>query len=242
MEGLGVTGRPGPVVLSLDSAGLGCSIAVAVGDRLLLTQRVDTMHAQAEMLLPMAASAMKAAGLLPTAIDFVVTTVGPGSFTGIRVGIAAARGIALGADARLIGVTSFEAVAAAFHPEDGGEKEVLLIALESRRDDLYIQLFDPLRNSVGEPSAIRPVRLGCLVEATIGKHPLVIAGDAAQRAGRALSGRSNKVILEGSAPDAVGAWRAVLRGKTRGTLRPVYLRPPDVTLDAGHRPVELRRA
>ena len=68
------------------------------------------MHGQAEALLPMVDACMREAGQVPAAIDLVAVTVGPGSFTGIRVGLAAARGMALATGAQLIGVTSFEAV------------------------------------------------------------------------------------------------------------------------------------
>src|SRR6266851_9911888 len=93
-----------PVILALDSAGLACSVAVALGDRVLGAERIEGMHGQAEALLPMVDRAMRKAGLPPAALDLVAATVGPGSFTGIRVGLAAARAIALATGARLIGV------------------------------------------------------------------------------------------------------------------------------------------
>ena len=94
----------GPVILAIDSAGLACSAVVAVGDTILSAERVETRHSQAEALMPMVDAAMRKAGLPPAALDLVAATVGPGSFTGIRVGLAAARGIALATDAQLVGV------------------------------------------------------------------------------------------------------------------------------------------
>ena len=105
-------GPPGPLGLALDSAGSACSAAVAAGGKVLASQSIDALHGQAEKLVPMVDTVMRQAGIPPAALDLVVTTVGPGSFTGIRAGIAAARGIALAANARLVGVTSFDAVAA----------------------------------------------------------------------------------------------------------------------------------
>jgi len=215
-----------PLVLALDSAGSACSAAVAVGEDILAAERIDTLHGQAEALMPLVDTAMRRAGLPPAALDLVVTTVGPGSFTGIRVGIAAARGIALAADAQLVGVTSFEAVAGCEHPN------FLLVTLESRREDLFVQIFDRLRNPVGEPTAVAPADLGELVNATAAAVPLLVAGDAVQRALPLLTKPPGTCLLEIRTPLAVGALRAALRLRLSGggrEARPLYLRPPDTT-------------
>jgi tRNA threonylcarbamoyladenosine biosynthesis protein TsaB len=110
----------------------------------------------------------------------------------------------------------------------------LLVALESRREDLYVQFFDPHGDPLREPAVIMPVLFREVVAATIGSNSLLIAGDAAKRAVAALEQRRDTAILEDSAPGAVGALRAGLRllrlGKAADAPRPLYLRPPDVTL------------
>ena len=222
------------VVLALNSAGAACSVAVSVGEKIVAEERIDTMHGQAEALLPLADRAMRNAGQHPAALGLVVVTVGPGSFTGIRVGLAAARGIALASGARLLGVTSFEAVAVLAAPSDFSETRFLVVALESRREDFYVQFFDPHGDPLREPAAIMPAVFCQAVAATIGANPLLIAGDAAQRAAGALGQRPRTVVIEDSTPGAVGTLRAgllLLRlGKAEDTPRPFYLRPPDVTL------------
>jgi tRNA threonylcarbamoyladenosine biosynthesis protein TsaB len=239
----------GPVILAIDSAGLACSAVVAVGDTILSAERVETRHSQAEALMPMVDAAMRRAGLPPAALDLVAATVGPGSFTGIRVGLAAARGIALATDAQLVGVSSFEAVAAGLAqglaPPDCGDVQFLLIALESRREDLYVQLFAIPWNPVGPPASMMPAALGEAVNAAVGSAPLLIAGDAAQRAALVLSNCADTIIVEDSAPDAVGVLRAGLRRWRSGAVdapRPLYLRPPDVTLPSSRRASPLSRA
>ena len=239
----------GPVILAIDSAGLACSAVVAVGDTILSAERVETRHSQAEALMPMVDAAMRKAGLPPAALDLVAATVGPGSFTGIRVGLAAARGIALATDAQLVGVSSFEAVAAGLAqglaPPDCGDVQFLLIALESRREDLYVQLFAIPWNPVGPPASVMPATLGEAVNAAIGSAPLLIAGDAAQRAALVLSNCADTIIVEDSAPDAVGVLRAGIHRWRSGAVdapRPLYLRPPDVTLPSSRRASPLSRA
>ena len=192
------------------------------------------MHGQAEALLPLVDKAMREAGQVPAALDLVVATVGPGSFTGIRVGLAAARGIALATGARLLGVTSFDAVAVRAALSDCSAIPFLLVALESRREELYVQFFDPHGDPLREPAAIMPFALREAVAAAIGANPLLVAGDAAHRAAAALAQCAAAAVLEDSAPGAVGTLRAGLRllgrGKPAGAPRPLYLRPPEVTL------------
>jgi hypothetical protein len=134
-------------------------------------------------------------------------------------------------------VTGFEAVVAglAGTPYSGG---FLLIVLESRREDLYTQLFDHARNSLGNPTAMMPAALDEMLNRIIGGAPLLVAGDAAQRAAAILASRPDTIVAEGFAPDAAGVLRAVLR-RQRPCARsakplPLYLRPPDVTFSNAH--------
>jgi tRNA threonylcarbamoyladenosine biosynthesis protein TsaB len=228
-----VTAAPkNPVVLALDSAGSGCSVVVACGEIVLGAESDAALHGQAEKLLPMVDSVMRRAGLPASALDIIGVTVGPGSFTGIRVGLAAARGIARATGAQVIGVTGFEAVAACLTGSslDAG---FLLIALESRREDLYVQLFDHARVALEEPTASMPAALNEMLNGIIGAAPLLVAGDAAQRAASNLSRRPDTMVAADSAPDAAGVLRAAL---CRRPLRaqcakpvPLYFRPPDVS-------------
>jgi tRNA threonylcarbamoyladenosine biosynthesis protein TsaB len=214
-------------------------VVVASGETLIGAGRDTASYGQAEKLLPMVDAVMRAAGLSASALDIIGVTIGPGSFTGIRVGLAAARGIALATDAQLIGVTGFEAVAAGLTgPVHGG---FLLIALESRREDLYIQIFDHARNSLGDPTATMPAALYEALNGIIGAAPLLIAGDAAQRVASILAQRPDTIVADDPAPDAAGVLRAVLRRQRLCMLRPrplpLYLRPPDVTFSDAHQRV-----
>jgi tRNA threonylcarbamoyladenosine biosynthesis protein TsaB len=228
-----------PIVLALDSAGSGCSVLVAAGDTVLAAERCTTAHGQAERLLPMVAAVMHKSRLSALALDIVGTTVGPGSFTGIRVGLAAARGIALATGARSVGVTGFEAVAAGLYPQNNERGTgFLLVALESRREDLYIQLFDCAHRPLSEPMAATPAALAKALSGLIGEAPLLVAGDAAKRAANMLLPRSGTIVAEGSGPDAAGVLREVLRRARRGESflepSPLYLRAPDVTVSTTH--------
>jgi tRNA threonylcarbamoyladenosine biosynthesis protein TsaB len=205
---------------------------VASGKTVLGAESDSAMHGQAEKLLPMVDSVMRRAGLLASALDIIGVTVGPGSFTGIRIGVAAARGIAHATGARVIGVTGFDAVAAGLAGSSIGAG-FILIALESRREDLYVQLFDHTRVALEDPTATMPAALNERLNGIIGAAPLLVAGDAAQRAASNLSQRPDTMVAVGSVPDAAGVLQAAL---CRWPLParsvkpvPLYLRPPDVT-------------
>jgi len=178
---------------------------------------------------------MRKSRLSPSALDILGATIGPGSFTGIRIGLAAVRGIALATGAHTVGVTGFQAVAAGLasqaHERGAG---FLLVALESLREDLYIQLFDHAYRPLVDPMAAMPAALNESLSGLIGTAPLVVAGDAAQRAVDMLLHRASTIVIERSAPDAAGVLRAVLRlaptGESRVKPLPLYLRPPDVTV------------
>lgn len=182
--------------------------------------------------MPMVDAAMREAGLAAGDLEAIAVSLGPGGFTGIRVGLAAAHGIALAAGARLVGVSSFAAVAARLEGQ-------ALVALDSRRADLYVQLFSP----DSEPDAVLPERLGDWLAAHGVKGPVAIAGDAAEAAAAALSGGAR--ALPGTAPDASGVLAAARKilasGAAPALPRALYLRPPDVTVAAPAVPRPARR-
>jgi len=88
-------------LLAIETAGSACSAAVARGGLVLAAERLRLRHGHAEVLFPMIERVMQEAGLAPAQLDAVAAAIGPGGFTGIRVGLAAAHGIALAVGARL---------------------------------------------------------------------------------------------------------------------------------------------
>jgi tRNA threonylcarbamoyladenosine biosynthesis protein TsaB len=215
------------LILAFDTAGSACSAAVGRDADVIAYERREMRHGHAEALLPMIDRVMAAAGVAAVDLAVIAVSLGPGGFTGIRAGLAAAQGISLAADARLVGVSSFAAVAALF----GTANAPLLVALDSRREDLYVQLFHPSGSARSEPAAVLPQELPAFVDAAIGNTPLRIAGDAAENAAAALARRAGLTVLADTTPDARGvlaAARAVPKAE-QAPPRPLYLRPPDVT-------------
>ena len=226
-------------VLAFDSSGNGCSAAV-VGDDKVLAHEFEAMAiGQAEQLLPMIARVIEAARIGFADLDCIAVTVGPGAFTGVRIGLAAAEGLALASGKPVLGLTSFETVAAAV-PDAviaavaGAGELHLVVALDSRREELYLQAFDRKRIPVGSGALVPPQDWASwLPDGTI-----VFAGDGAGRLQSALAGRVG-VMAGIGIPDAVDLGRLArerwLRGERTERLEPLYLRAPDTTLPSGER-------
>ena len=130
-------------VLAIDTALAACSAAVldtALGG-IIASESLPMVRGHAEALIPLIARIMARAELEFSDIDRVAVTVGPGSFTGLRVGISAARGIALAADKPAFGVSTLAAYAA---PHLAKHKAVPVIAaIDARHSHVYIQAFGP---------------------------------------------------------------------------------------------------
>jgi tRNA threonylcarbamoyladenosine biosynthesis protein TsaB len=223
-------------MLAIDAAGSCCGVAIAAGAELLAITNAAMRHGQAEALLPMIDELVRSAGLTPAALQLVAVTTGPGSFTGIRTGIAATYGIALALDVPLIGVSSFEAVAAAIPPALLTGRR-LLVALDSRRSDFYVQLFDDLRRPLSEPATRSAETLADF--ALPEEADICVAGDAAPYAARALA-PGVEVIAPEAVPPVAGALRAAQRkwqlNQHVKPVRPFYLRPPDVRVPTRRNP------
>jgi tRNA threonylcarbamoyl adenosine modification protein YeaZ len=154
-------------------------------------------------------------------LDLLVVTIGPGSFTGLRIGLAAAHGLVLARKLPAIGVPSFDAIVA----EDVGDQP-LFIVLESKRAELFLQRRD--RPDARLPALVPPAEWAT----TLPPGPCALAGDGAARLAAAL-GRADVTVLPGHGrPDPVALARlgaARWQAGDRTPLAPLYLRAPDTT-------------
>lgn len=225
-------------ILAFDTCLGAISVAVrwrgAGGEWLMRHAHELRERGHAERLMPMIAEAMEEAGLAFADIDRVAATVGPGSFTGVRVGVAAARGLALASGIATVGATSLAVMA-----HQAGEKlgpardgSLLAVAVDARRGNVYLQLF------AGPGDALGPPRLLASEVAAhhIGARPAIVVGSGAELvagAVRAAGGRAEAALAE-LQPDARAL--ALLAADLAPThpLRPLYLRPLDAKPQADH--------
>jgi tRNA threonylcarbamoyladenosine biosynthesis protein TsaB len=214
-------------VLAFDCAGRGCAAAL-VADRRIAARRSQPMErGQAEALLPLIAATLEDAGIGMGELDLLAVTIGPGGFTGLRIGLAAARGLALATGLPLIGVTGFDAIAAAV-PSSQRAGQPLVVALDSKRDEVFVQCFAADGPALADGALVTPDQANALVP----PGPILLAGDAAAMLAPWLGDRA-VIAPEAARPDpaiiallALERWRP---GERPAPPRPLYLRAPDTT-------------
>ncbi len=206
-------------VLALDAALARCSAAI-VADGIVLAERSrDAARGHAALLPTMARDVLDDA---PGTLDFVAVTVGPGSFTGIRAGLALAHGIALGLGIPVVAVSVGEALAAALPPLPG---RTLWCVTDSRRDRVFVEIEGIV---VAYDLSALPIPGG----------PVAIVGDASIPVVARLAARNHDVML--TAARLPTAWGVAAAGTDRfdGRLpprdaQPLYVDPPEAKLPAG---------
>jgi tRNA threonylcarbamoyladenosine biosynthesis protein TsaB len=210
-------------ILAFDCAGNSCSAAVLADERVAAHRFIAMERGQAEALMPMIEAVLDAAATEVGALDLLAVTTGPGGFTGLRIGLATARGLALATGLPLLGISCFEAVAAAVPA--ALRAQPLVVALESKRAELYLQLFAPL-----PAKAVLVAQADWASFAPSG--PFVLAGDGAPRFAAQFD-RADIVLAPSSGlADAADVARVALarwRQGERPPPLPLYLRAPDAT-------------
>lgn len=224
-------------VLGLDAATDACSAALLVDGRVAGRRFAVIGRGHAEALMPMVEGALADADTAYGDIDLIAVTVGPGAFTGIRIGLAAARGLALALNRPCFGVTTLESIAWAV-PERM-RAPALLVAIESKRADVFAQLFATDLVPIAPPAALPPERLPAMITGLSAGNSISLAGDGAERAERALVAAGFAVHLADAPrhPDAASVaalaaerWRTLGRPVDIASPRPLYLRAPDTTV------------
>lgn len=144
------------IILAFDTAVEGCSVAVvntATGQD--WSDRVVTDRRQAEILVPMIEEIMARAGVTFQTLDRIAVTIGPGSFTGVRIGLSTARALALASNLPLVGVSTLQVMASSAAASKG---ENILAVLDTKREDFYGEVFD------AQGRSIEPVRIWTATE------------------------------------------------------------------------------
>jgi len=208
------------IVLGLDTCLNACSVAVLDGATVLAHRREEMARGHQERLAPMAQATMADAGLAFDRLERIGATVGPGSFTGLRVGVAFAKGLASALSIPAVGVGVLEALAA--------EAEGLVAAVvDARRDQVYLQVFDeghPLMAPDALPLGTAAARLAELARG----RDLALVGSGAPLLAEAAPGA--RLLTPQGCDARIVARLAATRPVT--PIRPLYLRAPDARLPA----------
>lgn len=200
-----------PLILAFDTSAAHCAAALVQGARILARRDEPMERGQAERLLPMLEEMLAEAGVAWKALDGIAVATGPGNFTGLRLAVAAARGLALALGIPAVGVSLFEALSA-------GLPGPVLVVLPERGGGHAAQL---LVDGVPTAAALRgdPAGLGPFAEAT-----LCLGQDARAIASRLGLGAGPEAVR--ADPAAIAAVAAPRLGKAPPPA-PLYLRPAD---------------
>ena len=187
----------------------------------------------AEELLPMISGVMKVSGCEFEDLDGVAVAKGPGSFTGTRIGIAAARGLALAASKPLLGVNSLEALAQGICSNG----RPILAVLDAKRGHVYVQLFAPGCSPLGEARVIKPPEIVSLLS----EHQYTVGGTGLGLIRPYLLNSSPKELdlifdetegLPRATDVALAASCQLSTSLVNEKVAPIYLRPVDVSSSA----------
>jgi tRNA threonylcarbamoyladenosine biosynthesis protein TsaB len=209
------------ILLALDTCLDACSVAVWADGRVLASCSEPMRRGHQERLAVMAQATMAEAATAFSALDRIGVTVGPGSFTGLRVGLAFAKGLSVALDRPVVGVGVLEALA-----QNAGDGFVAAV-IDARRDQVYLQAFDGGR-ALMAPDALTAETAAARLAELWGGRPATLVGPGAGLLAGVLPQAS---LIECAAPDP--AVIALLASRVRPPFpppRPLYLRAPDARL------------
>ncbi|MDG2242610.1 MAG: tRNA (adenosine(37)-N6)-threonylcarbamoyltransferase complex dimerization subunit type 1 TsaB [Rhodospirillaceae bacterium] len=208
-------------VLAFDTTTSACSVAVCEDGETKALFHDLMVHGQAEALIPAIEKTMNEAGVTYGELDRIAVAVGPGSFTGVRVGLAAGRGIGIATGHPVIGLLTTEVIAA--------ESQIATslptaVAIDARRAEVYLQCFDVNGIATAAPACLLPEAAADV----LGNHPWVLVGDGAVR----VQPHVDSAVVPGEitvANASVLANLAATRPIPQTPPSPIYVRPPDAT-------------
>ncbi|MBE6901721.1 MAG: tRNA (adenosine(37)-N6)-threonylcarbamoyltransferase complex dimerization subunit type 1 TsaB [Ruminococcaceae bacterium] len=165
------------MILGIDSSAITAGCALYDGGRLIAEQFLNTKHTHSQTLLPMVESMMKSADITLSQVDEIAVTVGPGSFTGLRIGIASVKGMAMGAGKPCIEVSTLEAIAYNFVGVDG----IICCAMDARCSQVYNALFESSNGVITRLCDDRAIKCADLYEELKKlSGNIILAGDGAE--------------------------------------------------------------
>ena len=218
-------------ILALETSAKAVSAAVSEDGRILASGYQDTGLTHSRTLMPIVEHILKNTGLTAADMDAIAVAAGPGSFTGIRIGVAAAKGLAFAADKPAVGVSTLAAMARNVAFCDG----LVICAMDARRQQVYNALFEAKDGQLTRLTPDRAIALEELAEELRSDpRPKTVVGDGAKlclahltAAGIPCRLAPAHLVMQNAMSVALEAEAMAAEGKlvSAQALEPVYLRP-----------------
>ncbi len=165
------------MILGIDSSAITAGCALYDGGKVIAEQFLNTKHTHSQTLLPMVEDMLKSAEVKLTDVETIAVTAGPGSFTGLRIGIASVKGMAMGAGKRCVSVSTLEAIAYNFVGVDG----IICCAMDARCGQVYNALFRSENGIITRLCEDRAIKSADLYEELKKLNGnIILAGDGAE--------------------------------------------------------------
>lgn len=221
-------------VVAIDTALGSCAVAVydaGLGETLAV-ESIDMSRGHAEAIIPMVERVVRSSRVDFGDMERIVTTVGPGSFTGLRVGISAARGLGLACDKPVVGVSTLDALTAPYITDT--ETVPIVGAIDARHNNFYLQMIGAGGRKLVTPRVLSMTE--ALRACAIGLVRIIGSG-ANLLAGQWPASIPAPLLVDGrAAPDIVWVARLGARAEVATSPpRPLYLRAPDAQPQAGYK-------
>ena len=219
-------------ILALETSAKAVSAAVSEDGKILCSGYQDTGLTHSRTLMPIVEHILKNTGLAVADMDAIAVAAGPGSFTGIRIGVAAAKGLACAAQKPVVGVSTLAAMARNVAFTDG----LVVCAMDARRQQVYNALFEAKDGHLTRLTEDRAISLEDLAaELKASPLPRTIVGDSGQLCLRYMEAAGvpcrlapPHLVMQNAMSVALAAEEEALAGRLTDAqgLLPLYLRPP----------------
>ena len=222
-------------ILAFDCCFGAVSAAVQCADGRSQAVRYEQLtRGNAERLFPLIEEVLVEAKLPADKVDRIAVTLGPGTFTGARVGVAAARALSLGLRKPVVGITSLAAMAhrasQLLKPEH--ESWPMVVAVDARRGMIYLQRFDGASGSAGDPVLLTATDAARVLASPKMRDPLLAVGSGGEAVAEAMRAAGNdcRADLPDLQPHAGSVAELATNLQPLERVAPLYLRQPDVTV------------
>lgn len=212
------------MILAFDTAAAHCAVALLAGDQVIASAHEEMAKGQAERLMPLLQEVLDAGGKTYRDLTAIAVGTGPGNFTGIRISVSAARGLALGLGIPAIGVSTLEAQAF-------GTQRPILSTVDARRENIYLQGFGY------EPTGGPEQHSVDALPETLRAPDLTVIGGRSDAVSQQLGARAAAPAY----PLAEAIARVAASRATQDLPRPkpLYIRPADAALPRDTGPIIL---